>query len=234
LQIFTDAKQDFYASSTLFGLGDVLMIRDDLSGARKKHDAALAFRQKEHGNVRELFDSRIRMAELSLEQGQSPDAEAGVRQALKDYAAQDEPAARIEADVVLVRSLVAQGKLPQAQAVVTSDRNLMAQSEDWISRISFNILSSQLLTASGNSKEAMDPLQACVEKSKKSGFGQLEFEARLALGEAEIKAGYSTTGRAELASLQRDARAKGFLLIARKAAAARKQKTTIHRTPGTR
>ena len=224
LQIFTDAKQDFYASSALFGLGDVLMIRDDLSGARKKHEAALAFRQKEHGNVRELFDSRIRMAELSLEQGQFSDAEAGVRQALNDYAAQDEPAARIEADVVLVRSLVAQGKLPQAQKVVTSDENLMAQSEDWISRISCNILSSQLLTASGSAKEAIDPLQAGVEKSKKSGFGQLEFEARLALGEAEIKAGQSTTGRAELASLQHDARANGFLLIARKAAASRNTK----------
>ena len=156
LQIFTDAKQDFYASSALFGLGDeTRMIRDDLSGARKKHEAALAFRQKEHGNVRELFDSRIRMAELSLEQGQFSDAEAGVRQALNDYAAQDEPAARIEADVVLVRSLVAQRKLPQARKVVTSDKNLMVQTEDWVSRISCNILSSQLLIASGSAKEAI-------------------------------------------------------------------------------
>jgi len=220
LQIFTDAKQDFYASSALFGLGDVMMIRDDLFGARKKHEAALASRQKEHGSVRELFDSRIRMAQLALEQGQPADAEAGVRDALNDYAAKDEPSARIEADEVLVRSLVAQGKLPQAQEIVNSDKNFMAQSEDWFSRISFNIVSSELLTASGNAKEAIQPLQVCVEKSKKSGFSQLELEARLALGEAEIKAGQSTAARSELSSLLHDARARGFLLIARKTTSA--------------
>src|SRR5579859_734885 len=218
LQIFTDAKQDFYSSFALFGLGDILMIRDDLSGARKKHEAALADRKKEHGSVRELFDSRIRMAQLSLEQGQSSAAETGVRQALKDYGAKDEPAARIEADVVLVRALVAQGKISQAQEIVTNDSVLMAQCEDWFSRISFNIASSELLSASGNPRDAIDPLRASVEKSRKSAFGQLEFDARLALGEAEIRAGQSGVGRADLASLQHDARAKGFLRIGRKAA----------------
>ena len=197
------------------------MVKDDLSGSRKKHELALASREKEQGEVRDLFDSRIRLAELSLEQGQSSDAEAGVRHALQQYAAQGEPAAKIEADVILVRALLAQGKLPQAQEVVSSDRNLMAQSEDWFSRISFNISNSEVLTASGNPKEAIEQLQGCVEKSKKSGFVQLEFAARLALGQAEIKAGQSKAGRLELASLQRDAHAKGLSLIARKAAASK-------------
>jgi serine/threonine protein kinase/tetratricopeptide (TPR) repeat protein len=222
LQIFTEAKQDFYASSALFGLGEVLMVSGDLSGARKKHEAALASREKEHGSVRELFDSRIRIAEVSLEQGHPSDAEAGVRQALKEYAAEDEPAARVEADVVLARSLIAQGKLSQAEEVVSNDRKLMAQSEDWMSRISIDILNSQLLTTSGNPEQAINQLQTSLQKSKKSGFGQLEFEARLALGEAEIKGGKATVGRADLRALERDAKAKGYMLIARKAGAAAK------------
>lgn len=220
LRIFTEAKQDFYASSALFGLGEVLMVRGDLSGARKKHEAALTFRQKEHGSVRELFDSRIRMADISLEQGQPSDAEIGVRQALKEYAAQDEPSARVEADVVLARSFIAQGKLSQAEEVVSNDRRLMAQSEDWISRVSLNILNSQLLIATGNPQQAINLLQPCLEKSQKSGFGRLEFEARLALGEAEVKGGNGTVGRAELRALEREAKAKGFGLIAQKAASA--------------
>jgi hypothetical protein len=48
-------------------------------------------------------------------------------------------------------------------------------------------------------------------------------EARLALGEIQIKSGRSAAVRAELKALEHDAKAKGFLLIARKAALARTQ-----------
>jgi len=41
------------------------------------------------------------------------------------------------------------------------------------------------------------------------------------MGELEIKSGDRTNGRARLAALQKDATAKGFLLIARKSVAAR-------------
>jgi len=48
----------------------------------------------------------------------------------------------------------------------------------------------------------------------------------LADGLRQVTLARAGTGRAELASLQRDARANTFLLIARKAAAARKETTT--------
>ena len=49
----------------------------------------------------------------------------------------------------------------------------------------------------------------------------IELDARLALAEIEIKSGQATTGRAHLAALETDAKAKGYNLIARKAAIAR-------------
>jgi hypothetical protein len=52
----------------------------------------------------------------------------------------------------------------------------------------------------------------------KHGFVPEQLEARLALGEIEMKSGASDAGRARLAALEKDAQAKGFLLIARKAA----------------
>lgn len=45
---------------------------------------------------------------------------------------------------------------------------------------------------------------------------------QLALGEIEMKSGKAAAGRARLEALEKDATAKGFLLIARKAAAALK------------
>ena len=47
-----------------------------------------------------------------------------------------------------------------------------------------------------------------------------QFEIRLALGEIEMKSGKTASGMARLKSLERDATAKNFLLIAHKAKAA--------------
>ena len=226
LQIFTGAGQEFDSSFSLFGLGDVLIARGDLAGARKQHEAALALRQKDQGAVRVLFDSRIRSAQLSLEEGYPSDAEAGVRQALKAYAAQNEPDAQIEAHTVLVRALLAQDKLAAAQQVVAEDRKLVANTEDRVNLLNVNISAARVESGSGNVAEAARLLQATIGESRNSGFAALELEARLALGEMETKARNLTAGRATLASVEKDAKSKGFLLIARKAAAARKQRSS--------
>ena len=51
----------------------------------------------------------------------------------------------------------------------------------------------------------------------KAGFLQEQFRAQLLLGQVEIDAGEPTVGRGRLAQLEKEAREKGFLLIARKA-----------------
>jgi len=63
-------------------------------------------------------------------------------------------------------------------------------------------------------------LQSVLTEADKLGFVPCYFEARLALGEVEMSAGDTSAGRARLKALEKDARAKGFLLIARKAATA--------------
>jgi serine/threonine protein kinase/tetratricopeptide (TPR) repeat protein len=226
LQIFTGAGQEFDSSFSLFGLGDILIARGDLTGARKQHEAALALRQKNQGAVRVLFDSRIRTAQLSLEEGHPSDGETGVRQALKDYAAQNEPDAQIEAHTVLVRALLAQDKLAAAQQVVAEDRKLVANTEDRVNLLNVNISSAQVESGAGNSAEASRLLRASIEESRNSGFTAIQLEARLALGKTETKAGNLTSGRGTLALLEKDAKTKGFLLIARKAAAAAKQRSS--------
>jgi hypothetical protein len=56
----------------------------------------------------------------------------------------------------------------------------------------------------------------------KQNLTGIQLEARLAQGEVEMKSGDRTNGRSHLAALKKDATAKGFLLIALKAAAAGK------------
>jgi hypothetical protein len=49
-----------------------------------------------------------------------------------------------------------------------------------------------------------------------------QYDARLALGELEIRSGKTSAGHARLAALEKESRHKGFLLVARKAAVAAK------------
>jgi hypothetical protein len=55
-----------------------------------------------------------------------------------------------------------------------------------------------------------------------NGFAAVELDADLALGEVEIASGQTAQGRSRLESVERQARSKGFLLIANQAAAARR------------
>ena len=55
--------------------------------------------------------------------------------------------------------------------------------------------------------------------ASRRGYAWCDFESRLHLGELELRSGKTSTGRARLQQLETDARNKGFLLIASKAAA---------------
>ncbi len=70
------------------------------------------------------------------------------------------------------------------------------------------------------SRETAKNLQITLAESTKLGFVPYQFEARLALGEMEMRFGKTPAGRARLRALEKDATAKGFFLIARKAHAA--------------
>ena len=60
-----------------------------------------------------------------------------------------------------------------------------------------------------------------LEDARRHGCAPCELEAQLAIGEIEMKSVRASSGRARLEALEGDAKAKGFLLIARKATAHR-------------
>jgi hypothetical protein len=64
-------------------------------------------------------------------------------------------------------------------------------------------------------------LAVVIAKSRDLGYRIVELDARLTLAEIEMKAGQTTEGDANLAAIEADAKAKGYLLVARKAAIAR-------------
>jgi hypothetical protein len=65
--------------------------------------------------------------------------------------------------------------------------------------------------------DAIKQLQATVDEATKNGYLRLAFQARLPLGEMEMRSGARDAGRAHLLRLKKEAAEKGFGLIARKA-----------------
>ena len=79
-------------------------------------------------------------------------------------------------------------------------------------------MSSRIRAALGKPAEARTALEATLAEAKENGFVRYQLEARLALGEIELKSANPTVGRTGLTALEKDADAKGFYLIARRAA----------------
>ena len=69
----------------------------------------------------------------------------------------------------------------------------------------------------GQFDEATRQLQSVLEQAQKYGYAGYDFQALLGLGEIELKSGRTSKGRMDLIQLAKDAKARGFGLIAGKA-----------------
>jgi ATP/maltotriose-dependent transcriptional regulator MalT len=165
---------------------------------------------------------------LSLEEARSPaEQEAVVRNALEVFQAQKDRDDETGAWCVLARALLAQGKAAPAKDAVQHARALAAKSQNPGIRWQAALTAAEIETADSNvahsaaASATRQELTAILTKSRELGFAGVEFDARLALAELEMKTGQATAGRVHLAAVEAEAKAKGYNLVARKATAAR-------------
>ena len=212
------------AAQALHNLGTVLSAQGNLADARKSHEEALAIRNQ-IGEKTQAAESRLRLAALSLEEEHPAEAEVLAHEAAEEFGKNKLNGDEANAHAVLARSFLAKGKLAAAERSVALATTLAATAQERDIFLSVAICAARVRAASGKRTEAVNNLEAIIPEAAKLGFVEDEFEARLAIGEIEIESGRAAAGRARLAALERDAAARGFLLIARKAAAARQRKS---------
>jgi tetratricopeptide (TPR) repeat protein len=201
-------------ADTLSGLARVLRARGELSEAQPKLKVAIAM-QRELGEKSHICGNSFQLAELEIEQGQPAKAETLIREE-QDCFGQANPGV-LE---ILARTLLAEGKQAEARAAILRASALINKAERTDTRFTIEITASRVLAASGNRRDAAEAarrLQAIIAQAHRLGFIPYEFEARLALGEVEIKDGSTAAGRAQLAALETEARRQGFELVARQA-----------------
>ncbi|MGO9940923.1 MAG: tetratricopeptide repeat protein, partial [Terracidiphilus sp.] len=166
---------------------------------------------------------QMALADLLREADRPGESEALIRQSIpvfhEDKLTEDED----EANVVLARALLAEGKSDEATRVINSIA--IAGVEDKGLRFEFTLASALIRSASGKPEDqgaARKSVRALLAEATRDGYMGYEFEARLALGEIEMKSNQAEAGRRTLTALEKEARGKGYGLIAVKAAKAAK------------
>jgi ATP/maltotriose-dependent transcriptional regulator MalT len=188
------------------------------------YEQALAIRTSA-GEKLTIAETQLGLADLSLEEMHSPaEQEAAMRQALEIFQKQKARDDETLTWCVLARALLAQGKVAPAAEAMQHARSLAAKSQNPEIRWRTAIAASRIDTAgkdADHSAAARKELAAIITKSRELGYMGIELDARLALAEIEMKTGQIAAGRTHLATIEADAKAKGYNLIARKAATAR-------------
>jgi eukaryotic-like serine/threonine-protein kinase len=200
-------------------LGSVLLSEGDLARARENEMQALAIRT-EVGEKTEAAATRVAIADLSVEEGHPAEALAAIRDAREEFRGQKKITYEIIATTALADALVESGKAEDARKEIEAARHLLPKCEDRGTRLEFAIAAAKSQSAGGkesNRAETRKGLEATLAEATRAGFQGVQFEARLALGEADLESGDKSGGRRRLGALEKDATAKGFLQIARKA-----------------
>jgi DNA-binding winged helix-turn-helix (wHTH) protein/tetratricopeptide (TPR) repeat protein len=207
------------AAFDLAGLGKALRAEGDVDGARK-YDARALTVFKEIGDRSSAAQTQLAMAELLIDEGNARPAVKQVREAADEFRKEKEADSEAVADAILARALLAEAKIGDAQNAIHEADSALTRSDRQDAKLLVVITSAQVRAASGNpadEAQAASMIERVLSESRRSGFVNYEFEARLVLAALELRSGSSSTAHAHLQELEREAGARGLGRIAREA-----------------
>ncbi|MGA3092796.1 MAG: tetratricopeptide repeat protein [Terriglobales bacterium] len=227
LSQFTKLGDQYDSGFALYSLGEILLTEADFARARKMLEDSLAIR-KQAGDKVTLAETRMLLADLTLEEGRAPsESEAVARQVVEDFQKEKSQDDEAQAWSLLARTLVAERKFDEAKHAAEQAVALSEKGKNLELRMVNAIIAARVKglddapVASPDRTALIKQLASIASEAKKHGYLEEELEARLATGEIEMKTGSTTLAQSHLAALEADARAKSFNLIAQKAAVAR-------------
>ena len=214
-----DRKQGVKSEAAwgLAGLGDIDLAQGKLDDANRDYNDALSVRT-EIGEKGTIAESQLALAILALERGQPDETETKIQEARQEFRKEKQIDDEMLADTILARALVTQHKYAEAEKEIEAGKAFVAKSQNRANQFQLSITAARLQAAQNRTEEAKRNLITILAETRHTGLIAYQFEARLELGEIEMRSRKSASGRAHLHALQKDATDRGFLLIARKAA----------------
>jgi eukaryotic-like serine/threonine-protein kinase len=205
--------------SSLSGIGNVLLAQGEFAAAQKQQEQALEI-AREIGEKGSAAQFRLALAKILLEKGLPTEAESFIREPAEVFRQENARSAEAIAQSLLAQSLLAQGKLVGAKSALAF-AVASGGTQDFSVRFNVELTDALVRAASGQFPAAETSLRTTMSRVRALGCVPCELEAQLALGMIQMASGRTAAGRSRLAALEKDARAKGFLLIAQKAAASK-------------
>ena len=201
-------------------LGRVLRFQGDLTASHKHFAEALAL-QVQLGQATQAAYTRQELAEALNDEGRAAEAEPLIREAIKAHRAQEAIGEEAYCLRVLAESEMLQSKLAEAQSSIDAANRLVSKVPNVSRRLAIQLTQARVDAANGEVAEAKARLISTMTKAAaETSLTEIQFEARLSLGELELKEGQTAAGRARLSELEAAAKAKGMGLYVDKANAA--------------
>ncbi len=196
-----------------FRLGKVLCARGDLAAAADHYAHAMEL-WRGIEDLRGIAQTQAAQAELEYNQYDFNDAARLADEAQTTLWELELPDLAVPAQVVRGHALLKQGRVDEALKLSQRSSSHAAKSESRLVGLVAGILAARLAAESESSdevEEALAALREAGDEAARSGFVAQAFEARLIMGEIEIRAERTkAAGRRRLAELAGDAGVQGF------------------------
>ena len=166
-----------YYAATLVSIGRVRRQRGDSDGAKKAYQESLALRER-LGEKGTAAETKVALAELACDSGQPAQAEKLATGAAQEFQAEQEADNELQAETVLLRSLLQQGKLDDARRAAAFGNTLYEESKDVTIRLPFALESAYAKAAVKDLAEAERLARKVAVEADKLGL--VRIRSRLA------------------------------------------------------
>jgi serine/threonine protein kinase/tetratricopeptide (TPR) repeat protein len=199
-----------------FQLGEVALAAGDLAESRSQHEQALALR-RDMKETRTMLESQIALAVVALEEGRPAQAEDEA-EAVMGVLGQTKAPLRAIAALLIARARLARHDLDGAEQALAIARGLSSPAtptERASLRIGLAMAEAAVEAAGGHAGDARQRLRILGATLTRSGLVLAELERRLLLLRID-RAEARGNAVADAVALQKDARAHGAGLVARR------------------
>lgn len=197
-------------------LGRAQRIAGDLPAARASFQSSLRA-SSETGDQARGAVTRLELARLELSEGRAGEAASLAGSVAAWAGPRSFGWLEIQALAVQAEALLREGRKAEAAAVGERVRTLIRTSQDRELVLFTTVSLARLEAAEGEVDGVVRDLREAIAEAERIGLVTAALEARLALGEIEARSGQGDRGERTLRELRRDAEARGFGELARRA-----------------
>lgn len=217
LTFFRKSGDKNKVTRTLFDLANIASLQDKLEESQAAFSEALSIDRKS-GDAGQAVTVELGLAEVTKEQGDPAKAKQQIAEALDYLHQHNDPNNEINAQSLLAEIALSEGNTAEARGAMETARALLRKDQGWSERYIYEITNARVQAASGKLNDARKSLDAVLAQAARHNYIHYELETRLALCELEARTD-PASARLHEKALEKEARLKGFGMIARKARA---------------